>query len=134
MKKTYNLKPCGFQQKSFYGKAKVTESDGVKTLRSYKTDVCKIIDGKPIKLWNGYSATTMNHIKAFCDQNGIEYGGKKWWDSLPCENKQRFKVRVTNNISGYSSLMQTTFDNYSDADAFADRFRGGILWAEAVEI
>lgn len=132
MEKTFNLKPRGFQQKSFYGKAKVTECDGVKTLRSYKTDVCKIVDGKLIKLWNGYSATTMNHIRAFCDKYGVEYGGKKWWDSLPCDNKKKFKVRV--GYLGRSYLMQTTFDNYSDADAFADRFRGGTQYVGVEEI
>lgn len=27
----------------------------------------------------------MRHINAFIDYYGIEGGGKKWWDNLPCE-------------------------------------------------
>lgn len=47
-------------RKSFYGKARVVEDRGIKTLYSYNTAVCKINrNGKFIRLWAGYSATTM---------------------------------------------------------------------------
>lgn len=70
--------------KSFYGKARVIrEDDGTITLISYTTPVCKIdSDGNFVKLWYGYSATTMRHINSFCDTYGINGGGKKWWDAL----------------------------------------------------
>lgn len=68
--------------KSFYGKAKVIEKDGETVLLSYDTEVCKITaSGKFVRIWNGYSATTMRHINAFIDMFGISGGGKKWWDA-----------------------------------------------------
>ena len=79
--KVSNLMPND-SHKSFYGKAKVIENNGVITLRSYNTDVCRIVNGKFEKLWNGYSATTMRHINAFVDAYCINGGGKKWWDNL----------------------------------------------------
>lgn len=79
--KTFDLIPND-GRKSFYGKAKVIENGGNITLRSYNTDVCRIVNGKFEKLWNGYSATTMRHINAFVDAYGINGGGKKWWDNL----------------------------------------------------
>jgi hypothetical protein len=71
-------------RKSFYGKAKVRiDADGSRTLISYTTPVCRINpDGKFVKLWSGYSATTMRHINAFCDTYGINGRGKRWWDAL----------------------------------------------------
>lgn len=108
MEKTFKLEPS-MRQKSFYGKAFVTEKDGVATLRSYKTDVCKIVDGKLIKLWNGYSATTMKHVQSFCDHYGIENGGKAWWDSLPCDNKEKYRIRTSS--PWYNRVRTTTFDN-----------------------
>lgn len=81
----YELTPSGYDcAKSFYGKAKVIEKDGETVLQSYDTEVCKITaSGKFIRLWGGYSATTMRHINSFIEMFGIEGGGKKWWDALP---------------------------------------------------
>lgn len=70
-------------RKSFYGKAGVIERDnGDIELRSYNTIVARIRNGKFERLWNGYSATTMNHINSFIDTYGISGGGKAWWTSL----------------------------------------------------
>ena len=80
--KIYKLDPNG-SSKSFYGKASVIEEKGEKFLKSYETIVCKI--GKNdnfVRLWNGYSATTMRHINAFITKFGINGGGKIWWNSL----------------------------------------------------
>ena len=65
-------------RKSFYGKAVVTVyEDGTEVLRSYETDVIKrTADGKLVRLWDDWSATTGRHIRAFC---GI---GKKEWDQM----------------------------------------------------
>lgn len=81
----YELTPSGYDRaKSFYGKVKVIEKDGETVLQSYDTEVCKITaSGKFIRLWGGYSATTMRHINSFIEMFGIEGGGKKWWDALP---------------------------------------------------
>jgi hypothetical protein len=80
----YELTPGGYDRaKSFYGKAKVIETDGETLLQSYDTIVCKIDkSGKFVRMWSGYSATTMRHINSFIEMFGIEGGGKKWWDAL----------------------------------------------------
>ena len=83
----YELTPGGYDRaKSFYGKAKVIEKDGETLLQSYDTTVCKIDkSGEFVRMWGGYSATTMRHINAFIEMFGISGGGKKWWDALPVE-------------------------------------------------
>lgn len=47
MKKIFDLPVCGYDRaKSFYGKAKVIETDnGEKVLQSYNTFVCRITAG-----------------------------------------------------------------------------------------
>lgn len=76
------------RQKSYYGKAVVIERlNGIICLRSYDTIVCYIgLDGRFVRTWGGYSATTMKHINDFIDFYNINGGGKKWWLSLPVEN------------------------------------------------
>lgn len=88
----YELTPTGYDRaKSFYGKAKVIEMDGETLLQSYDTTVCKIDkSGEFVRLWGGYSVTTMRHINSFIEMFGIPGGGKKWWDALPItESKPR---------------------------------------------
>ena len=60
-------------RKSFYGKANIIEENGIKTLRSYQTDVAYIKNGKAF-VKGQYSATTTRHIKEFLQQNGFEIG------------------------------------------------------------
>jgi hypothetical protein len=80
--KTYELKPTN-NRKSFYGKASVIERDnGDIELRSYETIVARIRNGNIERLWDGYSATTMNHVNSFLNLFGISGGGKAWWLSL----------------------------------------------------
>lgn len=83
--KTYELSPGKFDRvKSFYGKARIIEKDsGERILQSYDTEVCKITPGGEfVRLWDGYSLTTMRHINAFIELFNISGGGKSWWDSL----------------------------------------------------
>ena len=70
-------------RKSFYGKAIVIEKDnGEKVLQSYNTEVCKITNGGEfVRLWSGYSATTMRHVNSFLDLFNLSGGGKAWWDA-----------------------------------------------------
>lgn len=66
----YELMPAG-GRKSFYGKA-VVDGD---TLYSYGTKIMtKNSDGTFTRHWNGWSATTGRHIKAFSglDKKGYE--------------------------------------------------------------
>ena len=81
---TYNLKPMD-SHKSFYGKAKVEErDDGSKVLYSYGTPVCGLtVSGRFFRAWGGYSATTMRHVNSFLEAEGMNGGGKAWWDKQP---------------------------------------------------
>ena len=82
MKKIFDLPVCGSDRaKSFYGKAKIIETEnGEKVLQSYNTDVCKITSsGEFVRLWSGYSVTTMRHVNRFLSFFGISGGGKAWW-------------------------------------------------------
>lgn len=56
-----------------------TDSNGDLVLRSYYTDVLKIHDGQIIKLWVGYSATTMKHINEFLHLFGFNGLNKHEW-------------------------------------------------------
>lgn len=60
----YALTPTGYDRaKSFYGKANIIEENGEVILQSYDTFVCMINKrGAFVRLWGGYSATTMRHI------------------------------------------------------------------------
>ena len=84
--KYYNL-PCFDSRKSFYGKAKVIETeDGEKLLQSYNTIVCKVTAaGEFVRMWSGESMTTMRHINSFLLFVGItgEVGGVSWWRKQP---------------------------------------------------
>lgn len=74
-------------RKSFYGKAIVKTIPGGVVLQSYNTDVAACINGRFIRLWGDYSATTMRHVNAFAAYCGLkDVGGKKWWDSLKVES------------------------------------------------
>ena len=80
--KIYDL-PCLDRRKSFYGKARIKETEnGEKVLQSYNTEVCKInASGQFVRMWGGYSATTMRHVNSFLSFFGIPGGGKAWWDA-----------------------------------------------------
>jgi len=67
------LKPID-GRKSFYNKANVELlPDGTKVLISYTTRVGKITpDGKYVQLWDGKSATTSRHIRAFKETFGAK--------------------------------------------------------------
>lgn len=59
---------------------------GEKVLQSYNTEVCKVTSGGQfVRLWSGYSATTMRHVNSFIDLVGIAGGGKAWWDAQTVE-------------------------------------------------
>lgn len=70
----YELKPTD-GRKSFYGKAVVmVEDNGTETLYSYNTPIIKrLVSGELVKIWDGWTATTGRHIKAFCGLSKAEY-------------------------------------------------------------
>lgn len=84
--------PCLDNRKSFYGKAKIIETKEGRYLQSYDTIVCFLsYGGTFIKLWDGYSLTTMRHINSFMRHCRLPYGGKQWWDSL--ETEKRYDIQ-----------------------------------------
>ena len=62
-------------RKSFYGKAVVFHFDnGTEALRSYNTIVAvRDAQRNVYRTWDGWSATTGRHIKAFLDMNKNEF-------------------------------------------------------------
>lgn len=70
----YELTPNN-GRKSFYGKAIVeVAADGSETLYSYNTPIIKrSSSGDLVKLWDGWTATTGRHIKAFCGLSKAEF-------------------------------------------------------------
>lgn len=67
-------------------RASVSFKDGFYTLTSYYTDVCSYNPGSNtfIKLWDGYSATTMKHIDTFLDIFNKRGFNKRDWIALDC--------------------------------------------------
>lgn len=81
--KKFELRPDG-RQKSFYGKAIVTEySKDLAILTSYNTEVAAIKNGEFIRLWDGWSATTQKHVNAFLNLYGVAGGGKEHYINTP---------------------------------------------------
>lgn len=79
--KIYDLPVMGHERaKSFYGKAKIIETNnGEKVLQSYNTFVCRITAaGRFVRMWGGYSVTTMRHINSFLLFHDMSGGEKSW--------------------------------------------------------
>lgn len=70
---------------SFYYKALYTETDAGAFLRSYDTVVAAVIGGAPVRLWDGYSQTTLRHINSFFHKYGVKTVSKKEWLKMPVE-------------------------------------------------
>jgi len=95
VKRIYKLSPCD-SHKSFYGKALVIElENGDELLQSYSTIVLiKKPDGKLIRTWDGWSATTGRHIRAFAWINKKEYlelplDSASFYGYIPVANKYK---------------------------------------------
>jgi hypothetical protein len=78
----YDLQAKFDSRNSFYGKARVEESDDQLTLTSYSTKVAKIFcasDGEPLEaeVYGTYSQTTLRHIKEFLKQHGFKAENSK---------------------------------------------------------
>ena len=84
----YELSPVHDGRKSFYGKALVWVKGERKTLQSYTTRACYIEDGvlHRISGWSlCESATTQRHIREFCKQENVPYGGVAQWREMEVE-------------------------------------------------
>lgn len=94
-KRIYELTPHD-SHKSFYGKALVIElENGDELLQSYSTIVLiKKPDGKLIRTWDGYSATTGRHIASFVGINKKKYlelplDSASFYGYVPVESKYK---------------------------------------------
>lgn len=129
------LKAIYSRQKSFYNKAYTFEKDGELFLQSYETIVAKIDrHQKLVKLWNGYSKTTLIHIFDFAQQNGIDFDGRKaTWNKLEYQgnNNQRYKVVGYNGL-GMRFETSQVFDDYDTAEKYAYDLTNG-FWIYYVE-
>ena len=138
--KTYKLEAT--TQKSYYGKAVIIEEkddfSGETLLKSYETIVCKVTAGGVfVKLWNGYSRTTMNHVNDFRRLFGMPTLNKSAWMALPCEsgNGERYKVTFTNGFVTWTA--EAVFDDEEAAEDFGETVARGryprlTYWTEAV--
>lgn len=72
--KTYELSPVD-GRKSFYGKCRVEiKTSGSEILLSYNTPIIRrYSSGRMVRLFDGWTATTGRHIKAFCGLNKKEF-------------------------------------------------------------
>lgn len=124
MTNTFILKPIYSRRKSFYNKAHIIIADDNDIiLQSYTTNVANYNTKtkKFTKLWNGYSATTMEHIKEFVAQYDIPFTpNKKNWLALPYDNDTtRYYIKGTNGFTTHE-VKATLFDNYEDAEEYAN--------------
>ena len=81
------LEPIYDSHKSFNRRAYVARDyeKRMTYLISYNTIVCGLDDNHLFfKFWDGYSATTMRHVREFMRQNSFPEGmTKKLWDAIP---------------------------------------------------
>ena len=132
-------------RKSFYGKAVVdTLDDGSQVLYSYNTPIIKKYpNGELKRLYDGWSATTGNHIKAFCglDKKGflnLEY--EQFNESLNKgrklkESKHSLKESVTddyydlvNSLAEYASEYLKESPDYEKYDAISDALNNNFIY------
>lgn len=115
--------PCYDGRKSFYGKAKIIETENGRYLQSYNTIVCFLsYGGSFVKFWGGYSSTTMRHINSFMQYVGWkECGGKTWWDSL-------ITGRVYERFSMQFLFAFCILIRYNNNEIKNNIFRGFIKW------
>lgn len=115
MDKIFDLPVCGNDRaKSFYGKAKVIETNmGEKILVSYSTWVCRITaTGKFVRTWDGYSVTTMRHVNSFLSFYGLDGGGKAWWMVQPVETETSKAADMTPAESLKAMYSRRAAQNY----------------------
>lgn len=137
---TIELKPKYTSNKLYWGKAYVLTENNILKLKSYDTIVCEYNTKTHefTKLWNGYSRTTAKHITDFVKQftDITSPTNKKWWDTLPCKTNAKYKI-VAHHPFVNSYHPTTTFDNYDDAQDYADRLNdnsNGLWYYEVKEI
>ena len=77
---------AGIVLDEFNNRAVIIPVDNGYILKSYYTNVAAFIDGKFIKLWGGFSVTTLKHINAFRRYLKLDYLSKREWIELEAGN------------------------------------------------
>ena len=74
-------------RKSFYGNAQICHDvSGIDVLNSYNRPVCMVAhDGRFVRLWDGWSATTARHVNAFRMFHNMPKISKSEWFDLQVE-------------------------------------------------
>lgn len=73
----------GFELKGFGNRAVIIPTEHGFVLQSYYTEVCEVLsNGEFVKLWSGYSNTTLKHINAFRHYFGMVALSKRDWIEL----------------------------------------------------
>lgn len=100
--KEFELVPTN-GRKSFYGKARVIIDDaGNETLTSYGTRIItRTASGDMLRLYDGWTATTGNHINSFCGLNKAQFM------RLPYMGKTETGTggRTLTNAESYAAMM-----------------------------
>ena len=101
----YRIIPLG-NQKSFYGKAvTLLLANDMWVLESYGTLILTQDGNKFMRLWDGWSATTGNHIYSFCRMH------KKDFEKLPYDDTKLISEIINIHIKpGYYSGCSVTVD------------------------
>ena len=87
-----------FALDDFGGRALVIPTESGYILKSYYTDVCEIRENKFIKLWQGYSNTTLKHINAFRSNYNFPTISKREWIEMEA-NKEYFSFEPNQVIA-----------------------------------
>lgn len=125
---TYNLSNRYDNRKSFYGKAKIENSNGKQILYSYGTKVAEIENGNP-KVYGTYSATTLGHIKEFLLQNGFKAENSKQimkdysGDKSYAETTSKSEIKPTISNSGSATIFRV--DDKIEIQAVSEKTRNG---------
>lgn len=82
----------------FGNRAVIIPTESGYILRSYYTNVCEIRNNKFIKLWEGYSNTTLKHINAFRNHFHFNTLSKREWIELEA-NKEYFSFEPNQVIA-----------------------------------
>ena len=68
-----------YSLEDFNTRALIIPTESGSILKSYYTEVCKIENGKFIRLWEGFSVTTLKHINAYRLHFGFKALSKREW-------------------------------------------------------
>lgn len=108
----YELKPLNLNQKSFYGKALVDETEDGITLYSYNTPIVTVgaLYGEITVHWDGWSVTTGKHLKEFFLQLLWIPCNKKLWGRM--QNGEITTVQQINQMIKDGELEQVSQLNF----------------------